>query len=69
MQCPYCAGAVPDTAQKCQHCGEWLDAKRQRRQADDQKMMRFLLGLGIALVTYLITNVLIRGCLPLNAHP
>lgn len=24
MLCPFCKGEVPDGAQKCQHCAEWL---------------------------------------------
>jgi len=22
--CPFCEGEIPDTAQKCRHCGEWV---------------------------------------------
>ena len=26
-QCPFCKGAIPDGALKCQHCGEWVDGR------------------------------------------
>ena len=31
-QCPYCMGTIPAAAQKCEHCGEWVN--RPPREAD-----------------------------------
>jgi hypothetical protein len=25
--CPFCKGAIPDDALKCQHCGEWAGGR------------------------------------------
>ena len=30
-KCPFCLTEIPDAAQKCQHCGEWVNAEKQTR--------------------------------------
>jgi hypothetical protein len=29
--CPYCLAEIPDRARKCQHCGEWIEGRPERR--------------------------------------
>jgi hypothetical protein len=33
MECPFCTGEIPERAQKCKHCGEWIQEPPTSRQA------------------------------------
>lgn len=30
--CPYCGGEIMTTAQKCKHCGKWLDGREEKKE-------------------------------------
>lgn len=35
MICPYCSEGIKHSAQKCRHCGEWLNGRRSGSSADN----------------------------------
>ncbi len=35
-KCPFCAEEIQDEAVKCKHCGEFLDASKRPRLAEEQ---------------------------------
>lgn len=33
--CPYCMADIPEQAQKCMHCGEWVEEQGRPQRASD----------------------------------
>lgn len=44
-QCPYCGGEIPETAQKCSHCGEWINKTHKSKSFKTTILLSYFLGL------------------------
>ena len=43
--CPYCGGLIETDAQKCQHCGEWLNKNVKSKSFKTTIWLSYFLGL------------------------
>ncbi len=44
-RCPYCGSEIPETAQKCSHCGEWLNKTSKSKSFKTTILLSYFLGL------------------------